>query len=159
MTTWEKVEKGMQVMHDDAPHEVIALRRGGSSMRVVLLPLQAEGVVAKVALRVNLADKAQMPEGAETQAEDAVEEAVKSDLGGTVLATIDRKGRASCPAPDTTTIASHLKFMHGVELTGLPVANEDEMLKLHKELHAAPFHAPEHPHQHEVAGEVNEPTA
>lgn len=150
MNTWSKVEPGMTVMHQGEEHTVSAVKRGGAKLRVVLAPV-TDGLAAKVALRVAPSDAVEFPEGAESQAEDAIEASVVNDLGGELLGVVDSKQRLLCPPVDTTTVAAHLKLVHGVELGGLPIADEDAMLKVHEELHEAPFHQPAHPHEH---GEV-----
>ena len=154
MTTWDQIEPGMLVMHRegdhaDAPHRVLSVRSGGAKLRIVLQP-EVDGLAAKVALRVSPSDEPEMPEGATEQVEESIESVITEEMGGTLVAVIDKKGRTTCPAVDITTVATHLKVMHGVELRGLP-GDEAEMLRLHDELHAAPFHEPEYPHTHEGA--------
>ena len=152
MTTWSQIEEGMIVLYDggehEGRHEVRMIKGGGSKLRVVLLPLDHGSLVPKLSLRVSPNDTVEVP-GGEAAMEDRAENVIEEVLGGELLGTIDKKGNVTCPVMDATTIATHLKVMHGVELRGLPIADEDAMLKLHEELHEAPFHEPEHPHEHE----------
>lgn len=73
---------------------------------------------------------------------------VEDGLGAVVIAeTDDDGGLWRCPPMDTTMIAGHLKLLHGIELRGLDLT-EDEMLRHHEELHEAPFAQPAVPHVH-----------
>ena len=151
MTRWRDVEVGTVVMYDggenEGRHIVRVIKRAGRHLRVVLAP-DVDHPAAKIAIRVGIDDEVQLPEGA--AAPDVLGKAIEEKLGGVEIAVVT-DDEIICPIMDVTLIASHLRIMHGVELQGLPVSGEDELLRIHAELHDAPFHEPAHEHRHEVA--------
>lgn len=149
MTTWAEIQVGELVEHEGEPHEVKVIKRGGTSARVVIEPIGEEGqLVAKKSIRVRLGEQAPQPEGADETRADEASSLIEEVLGGVPVATVVDDA-IICPPMGTTTIAAHLKIIHGVELRGLPISGEDEMLRIHKELHEAPFHEPAHKHIHQ----------
>lgn len=152
MTTWGDLEVGSRIIYRggefaDMEHVVKVLKRGGLSVRAVLEPV-TDQKAAKVAVRARLDEEVDLPEGA--AAPDRPGSAITSVLGGKEVASLDLEdGVFITPVIDITTVASHLRIMHGVELQGLPVSGEDELLRIHTQLHEAPFHEPPYPHRHE----------
>lgn len=150
-TTWAQMKVGDRVMWDggecEGEHEVRVLKVKGSRARVVLQSLGCENA-AKFAIAVRLSDEVSLPEGAEVPPDAA--KLVEDVLGGVPVATVVGKD-VICPPMDVTLIAAHLRIMHGVELEGLDFKTEDDMLRVHSELHEAPFHEPAHAHRHEEA--------
>lgn len=161
---WGDVQPGDLAKVEGVQYTVLVVKPGGKKLRVVLEPrgVPEDQPVAKKALRVdpNAAvgelDSPSSPKkatGSRQKAEDA-SRLVEVVLGGKHVADIDKGTRRTiCPPMDVTTIATHLKVMHGVELRGLPIKNEHEMLRIHEELHEAPFHEPRFEHEHESPGE------
>lgn len=135
-------------MHNGVECFVRVMKPGGQSTRVVLEPVvePLEKQAAKFAIKVKPGDKVELPEGVE--APDHVGDAIVEVLGGVLLATVDDEGEFECPPIDEFNVMSHLRILHGVELKGLPITSSDELLRIHNELHAAPFHEPRHPHVH-----------
>lgn len=147
MTTWGDLEVGSKVVYEGADHVVLVLKRGGISIRTVLQPMAA-GSVAKVAVRARLSDKVELVAG--TEAPDRAGSAITQVLMGEQVAEIKRGDDLfTCPPIDFTTIRSHLRILHGVELQGLPENSDEDLMRVHRELHAAPFHEPPFPHRHE----------
>lgn len=154
MTTWGELEVGSRIIYDggeyaDLEHVVTVLKRGGLSVRAVLAPV-VEEKAAKIAVRVRLSDEVQLAEG--SAAPDRAGTAIASVLNAEEVA-IKREGDDVfvCAPASTTTVASHLRIMHGVDLTGLEFASEDDLIVTHRELHDAPFHQPTYPHRHEAS--------
>lgn len=149
MTVWRNIQVGELIELDGDIFEVKVIKAGGVSARVILEPIAEVERVAKKAIKVRLSDQAPQPEGAESDRGDKAAKLVEDVLGGTPIATVHEDETMVCPLMDVTLIATHLKIMHGVELKGLPISGEDELMRIHKELHEAPFHEPAHPHIHE----------
>ena len=149
MAKWSDISVGDSVVYEGVECEVKALRPGKLSLRVVLEPVQddSEAPTAKFAIKVKAGDSVELPEGA--QKPDRAASLIKETLGAVEIAEIAENGEVTCPAVTLTTVASHLRIMHGVELRGLPIRDTDELMKIHEELHAAPFHEPAHPHTHD----------
>lgn len=149
MTTWSEVSVGDVVINSaddfDGEYFVKAIKKQGRRLRVVLSP-NTNIPAAKVAIFVTPDEEVDLPEGAKPL--DKYGDLIRDELGGRLAATATDDGLV-CPAMDVTLIASHLKIFHGVDLRGLPVKTEDELLKIHEELHEAPFHEPEYEHTHE----------
>lgn len=151
MSTWGKLEVGSRIIssHDDFDGEYVVrvLKRGGLSVRAVLEAV-TDRKVAKVAVRVRLSDEVELAPGSE--APDRAGNAIAKALGATEVGEL-RAGddMFTCAPADFTTIRSHLHIMHGVELQGLPQDSDEDLMRVHRELHEAPFHEPPYPHRHE----------
>lgn len=153
MTTWGKLEVGSRIIssHDgfDGEYIVKVLKRGGLGLRAVLEAV-TDRKVAKVAVRVRHSDEVELAPGSALP--DRAGSAIASALGATEVAELTiGESEFICDAVDFTTIRSHLHIMHGVELQGLPEDSDDDLMRVHQELHDAPFHEPAHPHRHREA--------
>lgn len=158
MTTWGDLEVGSRIIYDggeyaDMEHVVKVLKRGSLSVRAVLEPM-VTGVekVAKVAVRARLSDKVKLAEGAPEP--DRPGTAITEVLGATEVATLELDEESDdfvCDRVGVTTVAAHLRILHGVELQGLTYDGEHELLRIHQELHEAPYHQPAVPHRHREA--------
>lgn len=145
-TRWCDVTVGETVIVDGQELEVRSLHRGKMSIRVVLADADPEAIAAKVALKVALNDEVGLPD----RGDEGAQENVKQTLGGEVLGQVTTEGQIVSPVMDVTTIAAHLKVMHGVTLTVLDFSDEEDMLRIHQELHdTAPYHEPAIDHTHE----------
>lgn len=118
-------------------------RNGVTAKKSVKLPSEASQDARGRKSKRSKGKPSSRPKATPEEAERAVTEM----LGGVHVVDITKEGMV-CPPASVTNVASHLKIMHGVELTGLPVENEYQMLKIHEELHDAPYHEPVHPHTH-----------
>lgn len=155
--TWADISIGDVIDHEGGPAEVRVLKLSGKKGRAVLGLLEGDPDPdepnPKIAAKVNADEPVALWEGepdpeAQEREESAVE-AILGVMGATEVAEVPLGGdRLICPAPDVTNVAAHLKIIHGIELKGLPVDSEDEYLRIHKELHEAPYHEPKFAHEH-----------
>lgn len=87
----------------------------------------------------------------EVASSERAERNVMSGLDAVLIAETEDDGKTwVCPEMDVTMIASHLKLLHGINLQGLEMT-EDEMLVHHQSLHDAPFSEPAIRHLHQEA--------